>query len=189
MIAPPTVPEEHRLPELPVASVPRRTIAYLADIVLLAGVLFPAHFLLKDVAFGGETQAWQHDGPTLYLFVIATFSAPVWLYFTLLESGARGATVGKRLLGLHVTTPTGAPIGRGRAFLRTLVKLVPWELTHVAIMLPTPIWDAGPNAAARPALMVSTILVGAWFGCVLLAPRAQGVHDLLLHTLVLEKRP
>jgi len=186
MIAPPVIPDEHRLPELPIASVPRRTIAYLADILLLAIVLFSVQGLLKEFAFGGATMAWQHEGPKLYAFVVGTFSLPVWLYFTFFESGARGATLGKRLLRIRVSTPTGEGIGRGKAFLRTLVKLVPWELTHIAICLPTPIWDAGKDAVARPTLMVSTIMVGAWFGTVLLAPRAQGVHDLMLGTLVVD---
>ncbi len=188
MFGRPQIPEEHRLPELPIGEVPRRTAAYLLDVFLCALVLMSVQGAVFVLVFGGERAPWLDTGPRIWAFEWATISLPVWLYFTFSESGRRGATIGKRLLRLRVSTAVGAPISRGRAFVRTVLKLLPWELTHVAILLPTPLYDAGPGETTRPLLIVSTVMFGAWFGAVLLMPKAQGVHDLLAGTLVLDAR-
>lgn len=188
MLSRPKVPEGFQLPELPIAEVPRRTAAYVIDVVLVASILMPIQALVFVIAWGSKRPEWLTTGPEIYAWEWVSVSLPVWIYFTWYESGPRGATIGKRLLGLRVTTPLGEPIRRGRAFLRTLLKLLPWEMTHVAVLLPTPMWDAGNDAAARPMLIISTVLFGAWFGAVLLVPKAQGVHDLIAGTLVLDRR-
>ena len=48
-------------------------------------------------------------------------------YFTLLEGGATGQTLGKRALGIRVIDlARGGPIGPGRAFIRLVGRLVSW---------------------------------------------------------------
>jgi uncharacterized RDD family membrane protein YckC len=48
-------------------------------------------------------------------------------YFTLLEGGATGQTLGKRALGIRVIDlARGGPIGPGRAFIRLLGRIVSW---------------------------------------------------------------
>jgi len=47
-----------------------------------------------------------------------------WLYFALMESSSRQATLGKMLLGLAVSDPSGGRIGFGRATGRFFAKLV-----------------------------------------------------------------
>lgn len=46
------------------------------------------------------------------------------LYFTILEGGAAGATVGKRALRLRVVRPDGTPLGFGRALVRTFSRII-----------------------------------------------------------------
>lgn len=176
-------------PALPVAELPRRALAYVLDVALLAAVLNSVHFGWLHLVSGGEAPAFLDRGWKLELFVFATFSIPVWLYFALLESGARQATLGKRALQLAVTDESGTPIGFKKALLRTAVKLVPWEATHLAILLPTPVWEAGGAALSRPGFVLSTLLVGSWLATVMLTPKRQGVHDLAAGTLVLQRAP
>lgn len=57
---------------------------------------------------------------------------PFGIYLVLLDGSARQATIGKRILGLRVMTLAGQRISRGSSFLRAAIKLLPWELGHVA---------------------------------------------------------
>ncbi len=61
---------------------------------------------------------------------------PVWLYFSLSEASTWQATIGKRLLGLHVTNANGKRIGLAHSFLRSFLKLIPWNFVHIGILVP-----------------------------------------------------
>jgi uncharacterized RDD family membrane protein YckC len=52
----------------------------------------------------------------------------IWLaYYTILEGGSGGQTLGKKAVGIRVADiATGAPIGYGRALGRTLFKIISW---------------------------------------------------------------
>lgn len=58
---------------------------------------------------------------------------PVWVYLTTTESGRRRASWGKRRAGLYVTSATGDNFGWRRIAVRNAVKLLPWQLAHVAV--------------------------------------------------------
>lgn len=180
-----TLETEHPSPEFAAAAVPRRAVAYILDVALLAAILMPVHFALFELLFDGERPGWLAAGIQLELYVLATFSLPVYLYFTLLESSRWQATLGKRWLKIQVADIDQQPIRRPRALVRTIVKLIPWEIAHASALLPTPIYDGASDAALRPGFMVSTMLVGAWLVTVMLTPKSQGVHDLIANTLVL----
>ncbi|MCC7049638.1 MAG: RDD family protein [Alphaproteobacteria bacterium] len=81
-----------------------------------------------------------------------------WLYCAGLESGRRGATLGKRLMGLCVCDRRGEPLGFGRASLRWLARL----------------------------LTIATAMLG-WF-LILLTPHRQALHDLVAGTMVVDDR-
>jgi uncharacterized RDD family membrane protein YckC len=58
---------------------------------------------------------------------------PVWILLTTTESGRDQATWGKRRAGLVVTRAAGDRPGRRRVAVRNAVKLLPWQLAHVAV--------------------------------------------------------
>lgn len=175
-------------PKIAVAPIGPRLLAYLVDVALLATVIQAVHFGVMRFAFGGERPAWADRGIVVWIVVLGTVSLPVYLYFALLESGRRRATLGKRLARIEVVGDDGAPIRFPRAFLRTLVKLIPWEVAHATMLLPKPLWAADAEAVARPGFMFSTLLVGAWLVTLMLTPRSQSVHDLVVRTLVVPRR-
>ncbi|MEM1057035.1 MAG: RDD family protein [Bacteroidota bacterium] len=157
----------------------RRIGAYLLDIVVLFSVLAP---------LGGGVQ-WilgVEPGSTpqsIYLALMLNFSVPVWAYFTILDASARGATLGKRVFRLRTTTRGGAPVGLARAFGRTAVKMVPWELTHVSAFLLPPAMGEFPPASWG-GIGVAYVLS---FSYLAVAWRSQGrrsVHDLTVGTHV-----
>jgi len=78
-----------------------------------------------------------------------------WLYFALMESSRRQATLGKRVLGLAVTDTEGERLSFARASARHFGKF----------------------------LSIATLLVG--FVMVAFTRRKQGLHDLLARSLVL----
>jgi uncharacterized RDD family membrane protein YckC len=108
----------------------RRATAYFIDIVLLFLILAPAGQLVR-FAVGWPTAS--STGPEVWLAAALNFSLPTWTYFVLSDSSARGATVGKRLLGLHVVRVTGGRVGMARALARTAVKVLPWEMVHFSV--------------------------------------------------------
>ena len=90
---------------VPTASLGRRFAALLIDwlIALLTVALFT----------GTDLSGTDAASPFLNLGV---FFLQVWLL-----TGLLGFTIGKRLLGLRVENPFGAPIGLARAFTRSLL--------------------------------------------------------------------
>ena len=59
-----------------------------------------------------------------YLISMLAVAVAGWLYFALMESSARGATLGKMALGLRVVDLNGGRIGFGRATGRYFGKII-----------------------------------------------------------------
>jgi uncharacterized RDD family membrane protein YckC len=133
--------EKHVLP----SGILPRGIAYLIDsffAFLIFAITQPLVFSPMRSALG-VTENWFHSGLNTELYTILTISIPVWLYFAILESSPWRATIGKRILGLQVVDSSSqTQIRFPRSLLRTIVKLLPWELVHLANNLPVPIWYA-----------------------------------------------
>jgi hypothetical protein len=106
------------------------------------------------------------------------------MYFVLSDSSARGATVGKSLLGLRVTRVGDGSVGKARALGRTAVKLLPWEITHLSAFAfsaqPGVSLDAGQliGLAIANVLIVVYLVVAAYTG------GRRSVHDYVAATEV-----
>lgn len=159
--------------------------AYLIDIGFLYGAVLGSQFglqaLNKKFSFTRLT-----TGPQIERWVLLTVSLPTWLYFTLSERSKRQGTIGKQLLGLQVADIAGQRISFGRALLRTMVKLAPWEITHLSLLLPTPLFQEDAPKF-RPGLIVANLLLIAYIALVVVTPRKQSMHDLVARTVVLER--
>jgi uncharacterized RDD family membrane protein YckC len=163
----------------------RRGAAYALDVAGLA-VLVP----LTQGLWRWATARWlptPSGGLEIEAWVLLSVSLPVWLYFVLLESSARQATPGKRLLGLRVERLGGGRPSRGQALARTALKLLPWELTHVTLLLPTPIWT-DPRAGFRLGFVIVYGLLAAYVASAALTPRRQALPDLVAGTVVIETK-
>ncbi len=168
----------------PYAGLLRRAAAYLLDVTLLAIAVQVSQWGLRLLA--GEALPPLTTGPQIEFFVLLTVSLPIWLYFSVSESTI-GQTLGKRWLSLRVTRETGGRPHFGQALLRTVIKLLPWELTHLTLLLPTPIWS-DPQPGFRWGFVAVYALLGLYAACIALTPRRQGLHDLLAGTFVLRTR-
>lgn len=94
-----------------------RAGAYLIDFIIRAGVLMVGGivFALAGIAIGGKVAGG--------LMLLAWFLMD-WLYPVLFESGKRGATPGKRAVGLRVVQATGSPITFGQAVVRNFLRFI-----------------------------------------------------------------
>lgn len=181
------------------APVWRRLLAYFIDVALAFGVvLVVLQSLVFPLAFQLFGEFYLY-GPRIEIYTLLTISLPVWLYFAVLESRGRGASLGKRVLGMQVKTLEGQTLSFNQALTRTIIKMLPWEIAHMAINLPVNAWinsETGvidpANAALGPfrsGVLLSVYLLA--FVYVILAwrsPRKQSLHDRILNTLVLIKQ-
>lgn len=158
----------------------RRVAAYLLDILILFAVLGPAGFLVQRW-FG----VLPRTGPEIWLALVVNFSLPVWVYFTVADAARGGATVGKFATGVRVVRTTGARVDWWRALLRTAVKLLPWELAHLAAF-----GLAGAGSELQPVqaggLVVANLLALAYLG---LAARTEGRRTVADFVAGTEVRP
>lgn len=94
-----------------------RALAYLADFfirvaLLIAGMIVAsmAGWALGDRVAGG-------------LILLAWFLLD-WLYPVVFEAGRRGATPGKRMMGLRVVQASGSPLTIGQAVVRNFLRFI-----------------------------------------------------------------
>ena len=125
----------------------RRFAAWILDGLLLSIVTLP--FTLQ---VGGDAAA-----EAARTSVAGTISTVVgWLYYALMESSAKQATVGKMALGIIVTDLEGRRIGFGRATGRYFAKIL------------------------------SALILGIGFLMAAFTERKQGLHDMVASTLVVK---
>ena len=82
----------------------------------------------------------------LGLVYLVTLALP-FVYFTVLHGGERGATFGKRALGIRVVTEEGLPLGFGRSFGRYGIQFL-FGIVVVPLLADYlwPLWDAKNQA-------------------------------------------
>ena len=125
----------------------RRFAAWFLDGLILSLVTLP--FTLQ---FGGDVAAEAARASAA-----GTISTVVgWLYYALMESSAKQATVGKMALGIIVTDLEGRKIGFGRATGRYFAKIL------------------------------SALILGIGFLMAGFTERKQALHDMVASTLVVK---
>ncbi len=156
----------------------------------------------RSVAAGGSIQAIQNEAVSLVAPILLSlvFSLLVnWLYFALLESSKRQATLGKMALGLKVSNLDKQPIGFGQATWRYFAKQIPALVASIVLivgMVPLiPVISDATSQAARAAAGTFLLL---FFGSLLIwlvpfvmagfTAKKQALHDLLAKTLVVKPK-
>jgi uncharacterized RDD family membrane protein YckC len=120
--------------------------AYLVLLGLAGALLRAAGPLPSEITTPGGRILAQ-------LAAFAVLTVPVTLWFAWWEAAPRGATPGKRLLGLRVGRLDGGGVSWSGSLLRSTVKIaLPWELAH------TGVWNSlvwpGPDAPVNAVLFV-----------------------------------
>jgi uncharacterized RDD family membrane protein YckC len=126
----------------------RRVAAWILDILILGIVTVPLNLAFGDSP-GSDSMGYSPEAQS-----ISTVLG--WLYFALMESSTKQATIGKMALGITVTDLEGRRIGFGKATGRYFAKI----------------------------LSALILLIG--FLMVAFTARKQGLHDILAGTLVVK---
>lgn len=178
---------------IPATIIVRRAAAYAIDVAIAYGIFLAIQTGISPLRNRLDPN-WMASPSLFEGYILLTISLPVWCYFAFSESSSWRATIGKRLLGLRVTDVAGKRIGIGRSVLRTAVKLLPWDLAHLTIALPAPLF-IDPNSGAldwtRGEFRLGFILVYALIGVTVVTmvrtSRRQALHDLAASTVVLHR--
>jgi uncharacterized RDD family membrane protein YckC len=165
----------------------QRVKAFVLDYLVILGylVVITLLFLILNKFSGGPQWLFANrfQAQVTGLLIL---TVPVTLYFALSESSNRQATWGKHHVGLRVADANGQRISFLRSFARTLLKFVPWELSH------TLIWNISfaPEASSK---MVNYgfglvyVLIGLNIASVLMTKKHQTIYDLIAKTYVVEQ--
>lgn len=91
--------------------------AYLIDLLIRGAIMVVVVILISiaGIAVGGRVAG----GLMLLAWFLMDWMYPVWF-----EAGRRGATPGKRALGLRVVQATGSPITFGQAVVRNFLRFI-----------------------------------------------------------------
>ncbi len=111
-----------------------------------AGLLFGIVMLITKGNPSQPANPWVGQ-----LIGLVTMTFPFTLYFALCESSRWQASIGKRVVRLHVSRRSGGRLSLSRAFLRNAIKFLPWEFGHTVAQQafaagdePFPLWLWGP---------------------------------------------
>lgn len=122
----------------------KRLKAFGFDYLLICGYIFLLTIVTIAVieisGYLGISLRWPENPILADLMAFVTLVLPVILYFTLQESSPQQATWGKRKAGLLVVSANGGRLPRKQAFVRSVVKMIPWQIGHTCLfqMLASP---------------------------------------------------
>ena len=160
-------------------------IPIAAYIIILFGVTMG---VIKAMDLLGRPLRWPENPLLGDMIAFFTLVLPVILYFTLQESSTRQATWGKRKVGIRVIDDHGGRLTRKRAFVRSLVKFLPWQIAHTSLFH----WEGWPMSPAEPAPMVlvgiglAYVLVGVYIASALFSKKQRTPYDWAAGSYVIE---
>jgi uncharacterized RDD family membrane protein YckC len=105
---------------------------------------------------------------------------PYLLYLIGTEAGPTHATLGKRRAGLGVAASDGTPPTFRQIVARNVIKVLPWQLGHMAAFRMAA--EARPSAAAIAFDVLALLVLVAVAGPPL--ARRRGLHDVIARTTV-----
>ncbi len=168
----------------------KRAMAYMIDCIICYS------FVMLVIQWGilsqfreqwGITDEWFQNSLNLEIYVLSTISLPVWIYFTVLDSRKGKGTVGKRWLKFAVVKKNDEKrISMGSSFLRTGLKLMPWEISHLGIVFPVPMYFQ-EEPVIRTLTIIGIVLFLVYMLSVILDKESQIIYDKLLNTIVVDK--
>jgi len=172
------------------ANVWQRIGAFLLDYLIIAAYLVLLVIISVGLGFGALRSVFRvlfADPNSSEFSAFLLLVLPVILYFALFECSSWQATWGKRKRGLRVIDMRGTRLSLPRSFARSLLKFVPWELTHACIWR-VPGWPLAPTTPSpiiTAGLVLVWILVGAYLVSMLVSKKHQALYDWIAGTYVI----
>ena len=165
-----------------------RVIAFALDYIIIAGYLFfiVALGIVLNTFFPAVAHRLFSNPLSGQITGFLMITLPVSLYFITFESSAWQATWGKQKKSLIVTRTDGSRLTILRAISRTLLKFIPWELSHTCI------WQISfaqqePSQIIIVGFVLVWILVGVNLISLWISPTHQTLYDWIANTYVMVK--
>lgn len=116
------------------ATVGQRIANYLIDVVIfyIVIIVIMVPLILRLASSGGSADA----GGFIAISYLITFGI-FFAYYIFMEGG-KGKTIGKMVTKTKVITTDGTPMTYGKAALRTVCRIVPFEF--ISVFLDTSMW-------------------------------------------------
>lgn len=150
--------------------------------ILIDGLLFFLAGCILGTLFTTMPAAVHQPGPANLLQLLIS-----WLYFAILESSSKQATLGKMALGIYVTDLDCRRLSFGRATGRFFAKQVA-SLPMFAAAVLVLIFNRTVSGPLVLLLLIVCLLIWvAAFAMAGFTERKQALHDLLAGTLVLRR--
>jgi uncharacterized RDD family membrane protein YckC len=156
----------------------RRYAALVVDYVVILAYMGTLRLVLFVAP---QIRTWFNRPSTAHIAAFFLLTVPVSAYFVLLEASPSRATFGKRLTHIRVESFDGGTLTPGHSIVRTVVKFIPWELSHAAI------WRIRFGVDHSTAVW---LLVAAWgfvvatLVCVSLDRHQRAIHDFMAGSVV-----
>lgn len=176
--------------DAPYATIRRRVLSYCVEVfVLFIGVLVLQGVILLlglNPLVNALSRGESFSKALYHLWLSGTVDLPLLLYYTFTLSSPRQATLVMRRFGLRVARTDGATVGLGRALLRSLVMLIPFEVNHIFL-----VWFSTPEGiptqlAAQYAVVFS--LIGLYVLAAFRSPQRQSIHDRIAGTVIVQDK-
>lgn len=171
------------------ATIFQRLKAYILDCLILFSALivwqtalFFVNPVVKIINSGQQPSSWQ-----MHFWVFATVTIPFLLYFAVMQSSAKKATLGMRFFGLEVVDSEERRIGFRRALVRSIFLFVPFELNHGVMFHLMPQGTMPPPTAFMGIAFVWVVIFTYLFSIKFTTGR-QSIHDLIAKTFVISKK-
>jgi uncharacterized RDD family membrane protein YckC len=134
----------------------------------------------------GITDVWFQSSINMQLYVLTSISIPVWIYFAYFDSEKSKGTFGKRIFKLEVKDNKNQKISFGKSLLRTILKLLPWEIAHIGIIFPTPLYYEN-EPAVRILSYIGLLLLAIYFISIWTDSKKRSIYDKVIGTIVSKK--
>ena len=169
------------------ASLWRRFIAFILDWLLIS-IYIVIVFVVNLTLISTKMSLTTENIVLLHLidFIVLTF--PVILYFSLFECSLKGGTLGKQKLRLQVVRTDGSQLTFSRAFLRSILKFLPWQLSHVCLRS-IPGWPLSVTELSSwvgVGFSIVWILLSANLVVAITSKRKQTIYDYLVGSIVVD---
>jgi uncharacterized RDD family membrane protein YckC len=164
------------------ASLRRRLSAFVLDAALAYLAIAASQAVLYVV-----NPARSNATPTvLHAWVFSTVTLPLWIYFAWCDRRSRGAAPAAAWLGLRVVSRSALSLNWSRALARNAIKLLPFELNHIALFY-SQTTSLGSAVAIGCGILMWVVILATWWSAWRdMAHRT--LHDRVANTVVVHSQ-
>ena len=168
----------------------RRTVAYFIDCSICYTIIMLViqWGILSNIRESiGITNVWFEESWNMEMYVLISISLPVWFYFIYFDSEKANGTFGKRIMNLSVRDDdANQRISLVKSSGRTFLKLCPWEIAHIGIIFPAPIYFE-EDPVIRFVTIIGIVLFITFMISIMVNTNGRSLYDKIIGTKVISK--